>query len=568
MKSVRFGLSVGALGIMALLASCGGGDGSSATTPTPTPTPTSPTLVSIAVTPGAPSIAKGSTQAFTATGTYSDSSTKALTSGVTWSSSNTSIATIASTGVATAVAVGTTSITASTSSPAVTSPAVTLTVTAPALTSIAVTPAEVFVGQTTQLLATGTYADNSTANISTTVTWTSTTPAVATVGAATGVATGVSVGTTSVAASLSGIVSPGATLTVAPSEYAYVSDFADNVLSIYNVGQGGGLVPNTTQATVATGSQPYALAVDSTRHYLYVANYNGDQTSTLSQYDIATNGTLTAMTVPSVAAGAGPNALTVVGNTLYVANYGGGINPGTVGQYTIGANGELTYVGAYTAGTGTASVTVNSTDSVAYVTNYLAGTISVFSIAPGGALTLASTTTLSADAGPVDLVLDPTGEYAYVSELGVANNPGSAIAQFSVTAGTGALVPLSTATVATKNNPRWLALNAAGNLLFVPDAGANVVQAFSLGATSGSLGAAGAATNPATGVNPAFAVVDPTDQYLYVSNRGGGVLGLTAPFGNSLSQYAIGAGGVLTPLSAPTVTTGDEPAFILVTTAN
>src|SRR5205085_12362430 len=64
-------------------------------------TVTAATLVSIAVTPGNPSIAKGLTQAFIATGTYTDSSTLNITTSVNWTSSNTGIATIGlNTGVA------------------------------------------------------------------------------------------------------------------------------------------------------------------------------------------------------------------------------------------------------------------------------------------------------------------------------------------------------------------------------------------------------------------------------------------------------------------------------------
>src|SRR5206468_6807618 len=42
--------------------------------------------VSIAVTPANPAIAKGTTQQFTATGTYSDARTQDLTGSVTWTS--------------------------------------------------------------------------------------------------------------------------------------------------------------------------------------------------------------------------------------------------------------------------------------------------------------------------------------------------------------------------------------------------------------------------------------------------------------------------------------------------
>ncbi len=88
-----------------------------------------PTLSSIAVTPANPSIAKGTTQQFAATGTFSDGSTQNLTSTATWSSSNTSVATINSAGLASGVATGSTTMQAISGS---VSGSTTLTVTAPA----------------------------------------------------------------------------------------------------------------------------------------------------------------------------------------------------------------------------------------------------------------------------------------------------------------------------------------------------------------------------------------------------------------------------------------------------
>ncbi len=72
----------------------------------------SATLTSIAITPVNPTIQIGSTEPFTATGTYSNSSTQNITSQVTWSSSNTAIATISSSGVASGVGGGSSNITA------------------------------------------------------------------------------------------------------------------------------------------------------------------------------------------------------------------------------------------------------------------------------------------------------------------------------------------------------------------------------------------------------------------------------------------------------------------------
>src|SRR5581483_6637346 len=143
-------------------------------------TVTNPTLQSIAVTPANPSIAKGSTQQFTATGTYSDNSTQNVTSQVTWASGTTSVATITTAGLATAVATGTSTISATLG--AVNGSTV-LTVTPAALQSIAVTPANPSIakGTTQQFTATGTYTDNSTQNVTSQVTWASGTTSVATI---------------------------------------------------------------------------------------------------------------------------------------------------------------------------------------------------------------------------------------------------------------------------------------------------------------------------------------------------------------------------------------------------
>ncbi len=160
----------------------------------------SPVLVSIAVTPASPTVPKGESQQFTATGTYSDSSTENLTSTVTWASATTSVATITAGGLATAVAAsGTSSISAT--DDGITG-STTLTASAAVLESIAVTPASPTVpkGETQQFTATGTYSDSSTENLTSTVTWASATTSVATITAG-GLATAVAAsGTSSISA--------------------------------------------------------------------------------------------------------------------------------------------------------------------------------------------------------------------------------------------------------------------------------------------------------------------------------------------------------------------------------
>jgi uncharacterized protein YjdB len=176
-------------------------------------TASAPTLSTIAVTPATASIGVADTQQFVATGTYSDGSTKTITATVTWTSSSTATATITSAGLATGVAAGSSTITASLSGISGTA-SLTVTATAPTLTSIAVTPnpASFASDATQQFTATGTYSNGTTANVSTSATWTSSNPAAATIDSS-GLASGVAAGTTTIKAAI-GSVSGSAAATV------------------------------------------------------------------------------------------------------------------------------------------------------------------------------------------------------------------------------------------------------------------------------------------------------------------------------------------------------------------
>ncbi len=92
--------------------------------------------------------------------------------------------------------------------------ALTGTGTAAVLVSIAVTPAtaSIYIGNTQQFTATGTYSNNTTKNLSSTATWTTAPSGIASV-SATGLATGLAAGTTTVTATYTGIAG-SASLTV------------------------------------------------------------------------------------------------------------------------------------------------------------------------------------------------------------------------------------------------------------------------------------------------------------------------------------------------------------------
>ena len=86
------------------------------------------------------------------------------------------------------------------------------------LVSVAVTPAtaSVAIGATQQFVATASYSDGSSRDVSASSAWTSATPAIATVNAANGLATGASVGNAAIGAAFAG-KSGSATLTVTPA---------------------------------------------------------------------------------------------------------------------------------------------------------------------------------------------------------------------------------------------------------------------------------------------------------------------------------------------------------------
>jgi uncharacterized protein YjdB len=204
---------------------------------------TAASLVSILVNPGTASIAEGITQQFAAIGTYTDGSAPDITRSVAWGSSNTAVATIGSGGLATGVDAGTASITASLGG--VQSNTATLNVTEATLVSIQVTPpaASIAAGTTQHYVATGTYTDGSTPDITKLVAWGSSDTSIATIGTG-GMATGVTAGAVNISASLGAVPPATATLTVT----------AANLVSVLVTPATASIAKCATQQFTATGT--------------------------------------------------------------------------------------------------------------------------------------------------------------------------------------------------------------------------------------------------------------------------------------------------------------------------
>jgi 6-phosphogluconolactonase len=106
------------------------------------------------------------------------------------------------------------------------------------------------------------------------------------------------------------------------STYLYEARSGDNPgLVVNTVGSNGNLTP-TTSTTYAAGSQPYAVVLDNTNKYAYVANRTD---GTISGYNIGTNAALTSISGSPFSSGVAVQSLGAdsTGKWILAASYNG-----------------------------------------------------------------------------------------------------------------------------------------------------------------------------------------------------------------------------------------------------
>jgi DNA-binding beta-propeller fold protein YncE len=557
-----------------IAAALGAVSGSTVLTVTPA------TLVSLTVIPANPSIANGTQQQFTVTGTYTDLSTQDLTSAVAWSSSDNNVASLSnapgSNGLASTFTTGSVTVTAMLGS---VSGSTGLTVTPAVLVSIAVIPANPSIanGINQQFAASGSYTDGSTQPLTAAVTWSSSDTTVATISNAAGsngLAKTVAQGFVTVTATL-GAISGSTGLTVTPAtlvsiavtpsspsipartnqQFTATGTYTDgstlnltsavtwtssdtSIATISNAAGSNGLAAGDsvgqTSISAALGgvSAPaVTLTVSRALEYAYVANQND---GTVSAFSIGGGGGLTL--IGTVPAGSEPNAVAVdpTGRYVYVANW----NDGTISEYAVGSDGSLTGIGTATAGGEPASITLDTTGHYVYVANLASNTVSEFAIGTAGVLTALGS--VPAAGQPISIVADPAGNYLYV-----ADQSGNLVSAYSIGAG-GLLTSIGTA--ATGSNPQSVSVDPSGRYAYVANWNDQTVSEYTVNG-DGTLTSIGTI---ATGGCPETVTVDPSGRYAYVENY----------CSNTVSEYSIGTGGVLSAIG--TVPTGNNPWFITI----
>ena len=336
-------------------------------------------LVSIAITPVNPSIAYGTTEQFVATGTFSDNTTQDLTLTSTWASSNTGVATINAGGLATSVTAGTTTITVTWGT---ISGSTTLTVNPATLSSISVTPTNPSIpdGMSKQFVATGTYSDNTTQNLTASVGWLSSNAGVAMINAP-GLIKAVAAGSATITATL-GSKSASSNLIVTPATLASISISPSNPTN----------AKGTTRQFTATGTYSDGTTQDLTASVTWSSSNatvstisNAAGSNGLASCLAAGTSTITA-TSGSVA---GSTTLTVTPATLSSLS----VTPSSPTNAK-GTTRQFTATGTYSDGTKlalTPSVTWSSSNATVSTISNAAGSNGLASCLVAGTSTITAT---------------------------------------------------------------------------------------------------------------------------------------------------------------------------------
>jgi hypothetical protein len=323
-----------------------------------------PSLVSMQISPQNPSSAAGTAQPFTATGTFADGSTQDLTTSVNWTSSAPSVASITSGGVASCIVTGQVTITATAG--AVSSFTV-LTVTPATLAVITINPTNstIAIGQNQQFAATGQYSDGSTQNLTTLVSWSSSTPAVAGI-SSTGLASGLSGGSTLISASL-GAISASATFTVGSAA----------LLSIAVTPPNPSIALGTAQQFAATGTYTDGSKLDLTSSGVWLSS--APLVATTNPGGLATSVGPGQTTIATTAAGVtGSSTLTVTPPTLVsvaITTASATVPPGTTerlaatGTFTDGSTRDVSPTSHWSSSVPTVATVSNMSGSNGVVTS-------------------------------------------------------------------------------------------------------------------------------------------------------------------------------------------------------
>ena len=422
------GIKAGTLSVSATLK---GITGTAAVTVTDSP------IASIVVTTAQTIIQRGVSATFTATATRADGTTSDVTQQATWTSSDTTVATVTSSSsgvIVKAVAVGSATISAAVGT---VTGSLAITVVAPSLTSIAVTPATVTlnVNGTQPFKATGTYADNSTADLTVSATWASSTTAVSVSNAAgqNGLATALGVGTAQVQASFGGQVG-SASVTVIQAVLTKIT-VTPNPLAV---------VLKLKAPLTATGSYQNAADQDITAQVAWtvadstIANVSNAAGTAGQVTGNAVGTTTVTATLSGVSGQATVNVANPTLTSITVAPATASVSAGTkqpftaTGNYDNNTTFDLTTQATWTSSNISVAQESNAAGSNGIATTFVAGTATITATLNGisgtAALTVTAPTISSIQIAPATpSAIDVGGTQTFTANAVYANGTTAAI---------------------------------------------------------------------------------------------------------------------------------------------
>ncbi|HKI26316.1 MAG TPA: beta-propeller fold lactonase family protein [Candidatus Sulfotelmatobacter sp.] len=226
----------------------------------------------------------------------------------------------------------------------------------------------------------------------------------------------------------------------AAGNFLYVGNIASNNISVFSIDVSSGLLTQIQGSPFPIGMTPLNLALAPSGNVLYVTG-SGFGPQGIIQIFSLSNGVLSPIEGPLVQPGRSPVGLVIdpTGSFLYTAN----VQDNTVSGYTIAANGSLTLISGFPVGgtlTGPDALLVDPSGKYLFVANGGSNNMAAFSISAassgqtGGALTLLGNSPFGTDQQPNFIAADRNGKYVFVG-----NQVGPAIQSFSLDPGTGTL---------------------------------------------------------------------------------------------------------------------------------
>jgi 6-phosphogluconolactonase (cycloisomerase 2 family) len=297
-------------------------------------------------------------------------------------------------------------------------------------------------------------------------------------------------------------------------------------------GDGGKLAGAVVDDLASQGS----LAYDAADHLLYAVNAGSNTVSVFS-----VSGTRLSLRQVVASGGTFPVSIAVQGGLVYVLNaLGGGSLQGFREEFgtLVAIPGSSRALGLnpsetpqYSSTPGQVAFAPNG-GQVIVTTKGNGSDIDVFGVAPFGQLSPAPVVNPEPGAVPFAVGFTPAG-WLVVSEAGP-----SAVALFAL-GGDGTVHQLSSIDTG-EGATCWITTD--GNVLFASDAGGPAISTVSWSPWGPLTLTATTATDPGT----VDSVLSPDGRFLYVQTGGAG----------SVDEFAVGAGGALTPIGSVTVAAG------------